>query len=187
MSISEATEFVVLLDEVGRPIGRADKATVHHEHTPLHLGFSCYLFDDAGNVLLTRRALTKVTWPGVWTNSFCGHPAPDEAPADAVRRRARRELGVVVDDVRCLLPDFRYRATAADGTVENEVCPVFGARARSVVAAAPDETMDARWVPWAQLRTAAELGWAVSPWAVEQVPLLDAYVIAGDWLGMVRS
>ena len=44
---------------------------------------------------------------------------------DAVRRRARRELGVEIEQATCVLPDFRYHATAADGTVENEICPVW--------------------------------------------------------------
>lgn len=182
MSMTQQTEveFVVLLDDDGRPVGRAEKSTVHHVETPLHLGFSCYLFDGRGNVLFTRRALTKVTWPGVWTNSFCGHPAPGEDVTDAVHRRASRELGVDVDDLQCALPDFRYRATAADGTVENEICPVFVARTASAVDPAPDETMDARWVPWRQARAAATLDWAISPWAVTQIPLLDAYFSKGS-------
>ena len=73
-----------------------------------------------------------------------------------------------------MLPDFRYVAIAADGVVENEVCPVFSARAVGPVRADRDEIMDYTWVPWQQLRAAAEFGWAISPWAAEQVPLLDA-------------
>lgn len=167
-------ELVVLLDESGRSIGSADKSTVHDVDTPLHLGFSCYLFDDHGRVLLTRRALGKRTWPGVWTNSFCGHPAPGEDPADAVRRRAVEELGAAVGEPACVLPDFRYRAVAADGTVENEICPVFWARVEGPIAPVADETMDHRWVDWDELTAAAALPWAISPWAVEQVPLLAA-------------
>lgn len=167
-------ELVVLVDDEGRQVGTAAKASVHTAETPLHLGFSCYLFDDAGRVLLTRRALNKKTWPGVWTNSFCGHPGPGEDPADAVVRRAAQELGVDLDAPTCILPDFRYRAVAADGTVENELCPVFWARTDAPIRPVADETMDVRWVAWPELRAAADLPWAISPWAVEQVPLLEA-------------
>ncbi|ORB27519.1 isopentenyl-diphosphate Delta-isomerase [Mycolicibacterium parafortuitum] len=167
-------ELVVLLDHDGNRVGSAAKSSVHHRDTPLHLAFSCYLFDDSGRVLLTRRALGKKTWPGVWTNSFCGHPAPGEAMVDAVHRRARQELGAAVRDVVCVLPDFRYRAEAADGTVENEVCPVFCALVDGPVAPSPDEVMDLVWAQWAEVRTAAALGWAISPWAQSQVPLLEA-------------
>ena len=174
MTVATTDEFVVLLDDAGRVVGRADKATVHHAHTPLHLGFSCYLFDPDGRVLLTRRALGKQTWPGVWTNSFCGHPAPGEEPSAAVIRRAEQELGVVVDDPVCVLPDFRYRAVAADGTVENEICPVFFARTANPILPVASETMDFRWADWDELRTAAGLPWAISPWAATQIRLLEA-------------
>lgn len=73
-----------------------------------------------------------------------------------------------------MLPDFRYRAVAADGTVENEICPVFWARVEGPIAPVADETMDHRWVDWDELTAAAALPWAISPWAVEQVPLLAA-------------
>jgi isopentenyl-diphosphate delta-isomerase len=81
------------------------------------------VFDAAGRLLLTRRALTKVSFPGLWTNSVCGHPAPGETDVDTVRRRAARELGMSVYDVLPALPHFRYRACFA-GVVENEICPV---------------------------------------------------------------
>lgn len=175
-------ERVVLLDDAGNAVGTAAKAEVHHADTPLHLGFSCYLFDGTGRVLLTRRALGKQTWPGVWTNSFCGHPGPDEPVEEAVRRRGRQELGTTLAEVVCVLPEFRYRAEAADGTVENEVCPVFCALVAGDINAEPDEVMDLAWVGWDQVRTAATLDWAISPWARDQVPLLDAAALP-SWAG----
>jgi isopentenyl-diphosphate delta-isomerase len=165
-------ELVVLLDEDGRDVGAADKASVHHADTPLHLAFSCYLFDDRGNVLITRRALHKRTFPGVWTNSCCGHPAPGEPLDDAVRRRVEQELGATVTDLRLVLPRFSYRAEQ-EGVVENEMCPVFVGSADGPVAPDPDEVADARWEPWQEFRAAVLDGSRpVSVWCREQVAQL---------------
>jgi len=87
-------ELIVLCDERGTPTGTAEKWSSHHGRTPLHLAFSCYVFDEAGAFLTTRRALTKKVWPGVWTNSVCGHPAPAESFVDAIARRVGYELGM---------------------------------------------------------------------------------------------
>lgn len=166
-------DLVVLLDDAGSPIGTAPRAGVHTTTTPLHLAFSCHLLDDDGRMLVTRRALTKRTWPGVWTNSFCGHPRPGETVEDAVRRHGRHELGLDVTDVAPLLPDFRYRATDAAGVVENEVCPVFSARTTQQPTPHPDEVAEHRWVDVADVLLVVErTPWAVSPWLVEQVEAL---------------
>ena len=81
-------ELIVLLDDDGTAIGTMPKPLVHHGETPLHRAFSAYLFDDAGRLLVTRRAEGKQTFPGMWTNTVCGHPGPGEDDADAIARRA---------------------------------------------------------------------------------------------------
>ncbi|MEP7088996.1 MAG: isopentenyl-diphosphate Delta-isomerase [Nocardioidaceae bacterium] len=172
-ALEPGVEQVVLLDEQGHAVGVTDKSTVHHTGTPLHLAFSCYVFDDRGAVLVTRRATHKRTWPGAWTNSVCGHPGPGEDLADAVRRRARDELGLDVEELRLALPAFRYRAVMPDGVVENEMCPVFVARTRDVVRLDPEEVDSVAWVDWAQFRASVLDGTReVSPWCVTQVRLL---------------
>ncbi len=167
------SELVVLLAEDGTPVGTQDKASVHTEATPLHFAFSTHVFNEAGQILVTRRALTKKAWPGVWTNSFCGHPGPGEAPEEAVVRRARQELGMTVRSITPALPDFRYRAVDASGIVENEICPVFTAVIDGPIAPSPEEVMDVQWVEPARLVDAVEATpWAFSPWLTLQLPLL---------------
>lgn len=163
-------ELVVLLDEDGTPVGTADKATVHTAETPLHLAFSCHVYDTSGRVLVTRRALAKSTWPGVWTNSFCGHPGPSESLEDALARRARFELGIEVASVSPVLPSFQYRAVDASGIVENEVCPVFSAVTTDVPAPNPSEVAEWAWLSPDALRTSvAAAPFAFSPWLVWQL------------------
>jgi isopentenyl-diphosphate delta-isomerase len=177
--VRPSSESVVLLDEQGRAIGQCEKRSAHHADTPLHLAFSCYLFDGRGNVLVTRRALDKQTWPGAWTNTCCGHPGPAEPIDHAVRRRVRQELGTEVDDLRLLLPAFRYRVEL-DGVVENEMCPVFVATSDGQVRPDPDEVAEAVWEPWETFRAGVLDGSRdISPWCrdqVEQLPVdpLDA-------------
>jgi isopentenyl-diphosphate delta-isomerase len=165
----------VLLAEDGTPIGTADKASVHTASTPLHLAFSCHLFDGEGRLLVTRRALGKATWPGVWTNSFCGHPAPGERSEDAVRRRAADELGAEIDNLALVLPDFRYRAVDAAGIVEHELCPVYTATIVGELAPSADEVAEWTWVDPRPLLAAVEATpWAFSPWLTLQLPALYA-------------
>jgi len=166
-------EQVVLVDEAGAPIGTADKVAVHSAETPLHLAFSCHVYNPAGEVLVTRRALGKLTWPGVWTNSFCGHPAPGESQEDAIARRGLFELGITVSDVTVVLPDFRYRAVDASGIVENEICPVYRAVTMSDPVANPAEVAEWAWLePDALLTAAASAPFAFSPWLVWQLEQL---------------
>jgi len=165
-------ELVRLLDDDGTEIGTADKSLVHGTDTPLHLAFSCHLLDHEGRTLLTRRALSKQTWPGVWTNSVCGHPAPGESFEDAIVRRAATELNVGVSAIRLALPGFRYRAVDASGVVENEICPVFTAvvEGDGVISPNPDEVMEWEWAPIADVEAAVIAApFAFSPWLAQQV------------------
>lgn len=173
--MTDAREQVVLLSENGLPVGVTDKATVHTLDTPLHLAFSCHVFNTDGQILVTRRALAKLTWPGVWTNSFCGHPAPGEAIEDAVVRRAAAEIGLTLESISLALPDFRYRAVDASGIVENEICPVYIARTADAVLPNPSEVAEFEWVDPITLRNSvAATPWAFSPWLTLQLPALDA-------------
>lgn len=170
--MAENIELVRLLDDNGADIGTADKAVVHTSDTPLHLAFSCHLVDGEGRTLLTRRALSKLTWPGVWTNSFCGHPAPGESFQDAIIRRAAVELNIEVGNIRPALPGFRYRATDSSGIVENEICPVFTAvySGNETISPNPDEVCDWAWADIVDVEEAvAATPFVFSPWLVQQL------------------
>lgn len=175
--VQVSTDRVVLLDEHGAAMGTAAKEGIHSAHTPLHLAFSCYVSNSAGDLLVTRRALGKRSWPGVWTNAFCGHPAPGEAVEDAVVRHAKSELGLHLDPAAdrlvLELADFRYRAVDASGIVENEVCPVYTVVTDALPVPNPDEVVETAWVDPLALAAAIDATpWAFSPWLVLQAQQL---------------
>lgn len=171
------TEQVVLVDAAGQAIGTESKSVVHHSDTPLHLAFSAYLFRpgaDGDDLLVTRRALDKKTFPGVWSNSVCGHPAPGELLRDAVQRRADQELGLAVTGLRLVLPRFSYRAEM-DGVVEHELCPVYVGAVVGEPSPDAAEVCGYEWVPWvAYAREVSEGRREVSTWSREQVTALLA-------------
>ncbi len=168
----QASDHVVLVDDCDQPIGTADKATIHHASTPLHRGFSVFLFDHQGRLLLQQRSSTKKTWPGVWSNSCCGHPRLHEGTTEAMQRRIREELGVRNAKLSLVLPDYRYRAEL-DGVVENELCPVAVGVIDQPPAPNPDEVADIAWLPWPDALAAFARGEPFSPWCVEEAQLLD--------------
>lgn len=147
--VDNADELVVLLGERGEPIGSEPKATVHRADTPLHLAFSVFLFDGCGHTLMQKRAVHKPTWPGVWSNACCGHPAPGEPLLAAAHRRLRFELGIERRiDLELALPRFRYRARWGE-IWEYELCPVFVGTYGGPLTPNPAEVASVRWIRWA--------------------------------------
>lgn len=168
---AETDDVVVLVDAAGRDAGTAPRLSVHTTDTPRHRAFSTYLRDDRGRVLITRRALHKTTWAGVWTNAACGHTRPGETPEEAAARRVPQELGAAPLNLRMVLPDFAYRAVDASGIVENELCPVMVGEVDADALAPWDaEVCDHAWVSWQHLRrVASETPMLLSPWSVLQI------------------
>lgn len=175
--VMKQTEQIVFVDEQGQPTGQiGPKLESHTARTQRHLGFSCYIFRRVDNKLLvTQRALSKKVWPGVWTNSVCGHPAPDETFEAAIRRRAAYELGIHdIQNLRCVLPAYKYTTPPYKGIIENEFCPVYIAFTDDEPQLNPDEVEAYKWLAWsdyAHLLTTEPQ--AISYWAKDQFRHLE--------------
>lgn len=150
-----AEEMIVLVDENGKRLGTAEKLSAHHAETPLHLAFSCYVFDESGRFLVTQRAHVKKVWPTVWTNTVCGHPMPDETIEAAIARRLDYELGMTANGVKCIVPKYIYQTPPYRGIIEHEYCPIFIARAIAEPKPNPLEVDDYVWQPWREFVEAA--------------------------------
>lgn len=165
-------EMIVLVDEDNNAIGTVRKSEVHDNDTKLHRAFSVFLFNSKGELLLQQRAFSKKTWPGVWSNSCCGHTMLHESSEAAGIRRVGYELGLKNTKLTMALPDFRYRAEK-DGVVENEICPVLIGFTDEMPKPNPDEVANIKWVDWEEfLLSLKDPETEISPWAIEEVELL---------------
>lgn len=172
-------EYVVLVTEDNKPLGTMPKLAAHHSDTPLHRAFSLFLFDQKGELLLQQRSDKKKTWPGVWSNSCCGHLQLDEAPIDAAKRRLAFELGITDVEMKLILPNYRYRFEK-DGIVENEICPVIAGRSSQEPNINKDEVQAIQWMSWKKwLDEIKRYPENYSPWCVEETLLMsknDAFI-----------
>lgn len=143
------SELIYYVDNNDVPTGEvADKFEAHNSDTRIHAAFSCYVFNEKGQFLVTQRAHTKKVWHGVWTNSCCGHPAPGESRENAIKRRLQYELGMKVKNIQLILSEYTYKTPPYNGVVEHEYCPVYFAVADTDVEPNPEEVEDYKWVDW---------------------------------------
>ena len=143
-------ELVVLVDPRDTPIGLAPKLAAHRDGL-LHRAVSVLVFDDAGRVLLQRRAAGKYHSALLWSNTCCGHPRPNEWPHDAAGRRLREEMGLA----SCPLEFagwFVYRADVPGALVEFEVDHVYVGRWSGTPRPNPQEVESWRWCTLDELR-----------------------------------
>ncbi|PEN13844.1 isopentenyl-diphosphate delta-isomerase [Longibacter salinarum] len=137
------TDHVVLVNTDDVPQGTAEKLEAH-VHGWLHRAFSIFVFDSRGRLLLQKRADDKYHSAGLWSNTCCSHPRPDEDLEEAVQRRLVEEMGFDCDVHHAF--QFVYRADVGEGLVEHELDHVFIGHADPTVNANSDEVSDWAWV-----------------------------------------
>lgn len=149
-------ETVVLVDPDGRRVGTEGKLRAHRDGGLLHLAFCVFVFGTDGRLLLQQRAQCKYHFPGLWSNSCCGHPRPDEAVVAAGERRLGEELGFTTR----LRPVERFIYHADDevsGLSEHELAHVLvGIVAEAHPAPDPAEIDAWRWASAASLASEIE-------------------------------
>ena len=132
-------EQVVLVNERDEELGLMEKMEAH-EKALLHRAFSVFVFNQKGELLLQQRALDKYHSGGLWTNTCCSHPRPNELVADAASRRLQEEMGFNTPLEKVF--DFIYQASFDNGLTEHEFDHVFVGYYDGDIRVNPDEVND---------------------------------------------
>ncbi|MEM9857401.1 MAG: isopentenyl-diphosphate Delta-isomerase [Bacteroidota bacterium] len=142
-------EQVVLVDDKDEVLGTMEKLEAH-EKGMLHRAFSVMVFNSKGELMLQKRAAHKYHSGGLWTNTCCSHPRPNESTEIAARRRLLEEMGIDAS------PEFKYkfiyRAELDRNLIEYEYDHVFTAVFDGAPELNTDEAEDWRFVPISKLR-----------------------------------
>lgn len=110
-------QLLVLVNESDEPVGVMEKMEVHRKAL-LHRAFSVFVFNQKGEMLLQRRAITKYHSGGLWTNTCCSHPYAGETVVQAAKRRLAEELGFQTDVQPAF--SFIYKAALDNDLTEYE-------------------------------------------------------------------
>ena len=153
------SEAVILVDDKDRVIGAESKLEAHRGEGKLHRAFSVLLYDMEGRLLLQRRALNKITFPGIWANSCCSHPLytanemeleGDLGVIRAAVRKLGQELGIPPSQIPISsfesLGRFQYLARMNDDWAERELDHVIVIQSDVDLEINANEVHEVAWV-----------------------------------------
>lgn len=142
-------EYLVLVDENDNPKGKEEKIKAHEEGK-LHRAFSVFIFNSKGHLLLQKRAESKYHSGGLWSNTVCSHPRPDESLIKAPHRRLKEEMGFDCELKKAF--KFHYKVVFDNDLTENEIDHVFIGEYDGDVKINKDEASDYKWISLTKLK-----------------------------------
>ncbi|MEK6837593.1 MAG: isopentenyl-diphosphate Delta-isomerase [Nanoarchaeota archaeon] len=136
-------DYVILVDGKDNPVGKEEKLEAHRQGK-LHRAFSIFVFNSKGEVMMQKRHRNKYHSGGLWTNTCCSHPRPDESVLQAAHRRLKEEMGF-----DCELKEafsFVYEVKLDKGLIEHEFDHVIIGKFDGAPKVNAEEAEDWNWM-----------------------------------------
>lgn len=143
------SDELILVDEHDNTLGYDEKLRVHQLGL-LHRAFSVFLFNDAGELLIQQRALSKYHSGGLWANSCCSHPRRGESLEQATQRRLQEELGIT--SPLQAAGHIIYRTDVPPSLTEHEYDHLFTGHYSGPFSLNPQEVAAVRWISLTDLK-----------------------------------
>ncbi len=137
---------VVIVNEKDEVLGVEEREKAHQGEGLLHRAVATFLFNQKGELLITKRSKFKKLWPCYWDASCCTHNREGEDYVKTGERRLPEELGI-----KCKLKfllKFKYSAKYKKIGSENEMCALLVGKLSNSQEIKPDpkEVEDFKWI-----------------------------------------
>ena len=119
VSSYENEEWLPVVEEDGKVIGKAPRSLCHKGDKILHPVVHLHVFNSHGHIYLQKRPMEKLVQPGKWDSAVGGHISFGEDLETALRREAFEEIGLENFSAK---PLGRYRW---DSDIESELVYYF--------------------------------------------------------------
>jgi isopentenyldiphosphate isomerase/intracellular septation protein A len=140
--IPEDEEWLPIVDEDGKIIGKAPRSVCHRGEKLLHPVVHLHVLNNQKHVYLQKRPLNKLVQPGKWDTAVGGHISAGETLETALKREAWEEIGLQNFAVR-LVKTYRW-----DSNIESELVYVFVSHDFKSIHLHSDEVEEGRfWTP----------------------------------------
>lgn len=144
-SVLAGEELFDVVDREDRVI-RQERRSIVHRDGLLHRAVHLFVFNQAGQLFLQKRSMSKDVAPGLWDSSASGHLDAGEDYDSAVVREASEEIGLTLTAVPRKL--LRVEACVETG---NEFVQVYRAVSEGPFVLHPGEIECGEWFDLSEL------------------------------------
>jgi isopentenyldiphosphate isomerase len=116
-----ADEPIDIVTEDGEPTGEQCLKSYAHKNGLWHFSVHIWFYTLKGEILLQKRALNKIVFPGLWDVSVAGHIAAGESALSSAIREISEEIGLQLNTSQLQgIGNWKESQIHSNGIIDNE-------------------------------------------------------------------
>ncbi len=139
-------EWLPLVDETGKVIGKAPRSACHSDKSLLHPVVHVHFFDENGRIFLQKRPENKETQPGKWDTAVGGHISAGESLEEGLEKEVREEIGITNADYQ-FIKNYVW-----ESDIERELVYLFFAKTNQKIKINKDELADGKFWTFKEIK-----------------------------------
>jgi mevalonate kinase len=141
----DQSEMFIVVDTSDNVLGYKSRYECHHDKSLIHRTVGALIYNDKGEILLQKRAMTKDMERGLWGISCAGHVTQGQTDDEAIHRELEEELGI--DTALSFLGKF-----IVENQNETERAALYGGVHNGPFKSEPKEISEIRFVSPGEIR-----------------------------------